>query len=217
MAVITISRQYGSGGDDIARRVCEILGYRYFDKKLMAQVALEVELCEEEIVDFSEENYKVRGFFQRLFGPRGVVEMESREPGTEGVGSVAQLDEAKCIHMVQETVKAAYEQGNVVIMGRGAQAILKDMPGVLHVRVEATLGARVMRVHQQQSITIARAEESTRISDQASAAYLKKFYDINWDSPLHYHLVINTGKWGVEASAQIIVNALSHLRMGLGI
>jgi cytidylate kinase len=55
MAVITISRQYGSPGNEIAVRVCEILGYHYFDKRLMAQVASEVGLSEQEIVDFSEE------------------------------------------------------------------------------------------------------------------------------------------------------------------
>lgn len=60
MAVITISRPYGSGGDEIAVRVCEMLGYRYFDKRWMAQVAPEVGLNEGEIVDFSEDQHRPR-------------------------------------------------------------------------------------------------------------------------------------------------------------
>ena len=80
MAVITFSRQYGSGGDEVADRVRERLGYRYFDKRLMAQVASEMGLSEGEIVDFTEADYEVRGFFDRLFGrrsPRVVAEVST--------------------------------------------------------------------------------------------------------------------------------------------
>lgn len=59
MAVITMSRQYGSGGDEIAVRVCELLGYRYFDKALMAQIAAETALWEGPIVDYSEDDHRV--------------------------------------------------------------------------------------------------------------------------------------------------------------
>lgn len=219
MAVITISRQFGSGGDEIARRLCEILGYQYFDKQMMIQVAGQVGLSEHELVDFSEENYKVRGFFNRLFGSRAVAQVESWTTGPTGQQelTVSELNERACINMIHSTVRAAYKHGNVVILGRGGQAILRDMPGVLHVRIEATLGARVMRVQAQKEISISEAEAITRHSDQTTAVYLKNFYNIDWADPLNYHLVINSGRWGIEASVQIIINALSHLRLGLGI
>ncbi|MDX9955023.1 MAG: cytidylate kinase-like family protein [Anaerolineae bacterium] len=219
MAVITISRQYGSGGDEIAQRLCEILGYQYFDKKMMLQVAEQVGLSEHELVDFSEENYKVRGFFNRLFAPRAVAQVETWTIGPTGQQelTVSELNEVACINMIQSTVRAAHKHGNVVILGRGGQAILRDMPDVLHVRIEATLGARVMRVQAQQGISISESEALTRNNDQTTAAYLKNFYGIDWADPLNYHLVLNSGKWGVDASVQIIVNALSHLRLGLGI
>ncbi len=219
MAVITISRQYGSGGDEIAQRLCEVLGYQYFDKQLMLQVAGEVGLSEHELVDFSEENYKVRGFFNRLFAPRTVAQVESWTTGPTGQQelTVSALNEVTCINMIQSTIRAAYKHGNVIIVGRGGQAILRDMAGVLHVRIEATLGARVMRVQAQKGISISEAEALTRNSDQTAAAYLKNFYGIEWDDPLNYHLVLNSGKWGIDASVQIIINALSQLRPGLGI
>ena len=59
MAVVTISRQFGSGGDEIADRVCKLLGYHYFDKALMRRIATEASLSPTEIVDFSEDNYKI--------------------------------------------------------------------------------------------------------------------------------------------------------------
>ena len=73
MAVITISRQYGSEGDEIAANVCQVLGYRSFDKQLMAKVATEVGLTEGEVVDFTEDQHKVRGFLDRLWGAKPIV------------------------------------------------------------------------------------------------------------------------------------------------
>jgi hypothetical protein len=78
MAVITISRPYGSGGDEIATRVCELLGYRLFDKRMMAWEASQMGLTKDEIVDFSEDNYKVQGFLERLLrGPRVVAQFST--------------------------------------------------------------------------------------------------------------------------------------------
>src|SRR5688572_12664634 len=99
MTVITISRQYGSGGDVIAARTCEMLGYRYFDKRLMADVALDVGLSPTEIVDFSEDNYRVRGFLERLLGggrnPRVVAQVGRWTEDTRGarIKESAELDE----------------------------------------------------------------------------------------------------------------------------
>lgn len=214
MAVITISRQFGSGGDEIAQRVAEILDYQYFDKRLMAKVAAEVGFSEKEIVDYSEAEYRRRGFFQRLLGKRVVTEVSTWTSDTKGVKSlqVEALDEARCINLVKDTVLAAYDQGDVVIVGRGGQAILREKPGVLHVRIEAPLGARVLWVQRKQEIPLDEANQITLRRDQAAAAYLQTFYGIDWGDSLLYHLVINTGKWDIEAAAQIVVAALGRLR-----
>ena len=66
MTVITISRQTGSSGDQIAARVCELLGYRLFDKDMMVQVAADVGLSEGEVIDVSEANFQSRTIFNRL-------------------------------------------------------------------------------------------------------------------------------------------------------
>jgi cytidylate kinase len=216
MAVITISRQYGSGGDEIAARVREMLGYRLFDKRMMAQVASEMGLSEREIVDFSEEDYKVRGFLERLFGRRSsrvVAEVGTWTRDTAGVSSVAveQLDEEWCITMVKSTIRGAYKHENIVIVGRGGQAVLQDMPDVLHVRVESPASVRAQRIQEQESVTPRTAEEMVSERDKGAAAYLKRFHDVEWDDPTLYHLVINTGKWDTEAAAHLIVNAVSYL------
>jgi cytidylate kinase len=216
MAVVTISRQYASGGDEIAVRVCERLEYQYFDKALMAEVASEIGLSGDQIVDFSEDDYHVRGFLRRLLGRR-----RSSPPGTQSPTSettrpvtVEQLDEESSIRMVRATIEAAYEQGDVVIVGRGGQAILQGKPGVLHVRVEAPLEQRVNRVRYKEmqglvaELQLRSAQERVAERDRAAAAYLRRFYGIDWADPSLYHLVVDTAKWGIESVACLIANAV---------
>jgi cytidylate kinase len=222
MAVITFSRQYGSRGDEIAERVREMLGYRLFDKSLMAQVASEVGLSEAEIVDFSEEDYKARGFLERLLpwrSGRVVSEASTWKEDTTGARSVevAQMDEDQCIGMVKATVMAAYKQGNVVIVGRGGQAILRDKRDVLHVRIEAPLEKRIQHVHYHDMAGLAaefqrkRAEEVVAERDRAATDYLKRFYDVDWSDSGLYHVIINTNKCSTEAAAHLVVSAVGHL------
>ena len=92
-----------------------------------------------------------------------------------------------------------------------SQAILSEKPGVLHVRIEAPLDDRGQRIQDQENVSQRDAQRRIATRDRTSAEYLKRFYDIDWFVPAHYHLVINTGKWDTEAAARLIVNAVSHL------
>jgi cytidylate kinase len=210
MAVVTISRQVGSAGEEIANRVCELLGYQYFDKTLMTRVAAEVGLSEREVIDFSEDDYRVKGFLQRMFGSRVAARVTTRTRDARGAETltVEQLNEAECVSLVRSTVLAAHKQGDVVIVGRGGQAILQDMPDVFHVRIEAPMEARIRRMQEQEAYSADEAQQRLVRRDQASAEYLRQFFGIRWDDATLYHLVINTGKWEPEAAAQLIVNAL---------
>jgi CMP/dCMP kinase len=240
MAAITISRQIGSGGDSIAARVCEILEYQYFDKRLMTQVAEEVGLSERELVDYSEDNYTVQNFMDRLLrpGPRTIaripIEREEAlattsdvithrprrhypfqsaptEPEEPSPLSVKELDEVYCVSLIRSTIHAAHIAGKVVIVGRGAQAILREAPDVLHVRVEAPTDVRTQRIMEEARVEEDEARRFIMRKDRATAEYLGRFFDIDWENPALYHLVLNTGKLSVEAAAQIIVTGLEYL------
>ena len=119
--------------------------------------------------------------------------------------------------MVRSTIQAAYKQGNVVIVGRGGQIILQDKPGVLHVRIKAPLDTRVTRVRYQEfsglmpDFELQAAQEKVSKRDKAAAAYLKRFYDIDWADPKLYHLVIDTEKWSIGAAARLIASAVGCL------
>lgn len=213
MAVITISRQYGSGGEEVANRVAKMLQYRLFDKILMTLVATEVGLSEDELVDFSETNYTVQGFLERLFKRRTVAQVSSW--GLDDTGArvklVEEQDEMRRIDMARVTIQAAYKKGNIIIVGRGGQAIIKDKPGVLHIRIEAPMNRRVQHIRDTEHISLKEAQKVISERDTASAAYLKRFHDINWSDPMLYHLVINTGKWDIKTAAQVISNVVNYL------
>ncbi len=207
MAVITISRQYGSEGDEIAAHVCQILGYQSFNKQLMMKVASEVGLTEGEVVDFTEDQHRVRGFLDRLLGSPPPVVTQSHS-----WSEVKVIDAADSIPLVQSIIRAAYKHGNVVIVGRGGQAVLRNDPGVLHVRIEAPLETRVDRVHLREGLSYELARDVVAQRDRAAADYLKRFYNVDWSDSLLYHLIINTGRWGIESASYLIVNAVNQLQ-----
>lgn len=217
MAVVTISRLFGSMGDEIARRVCEELEYSYFDKRLMAQVATEVGLSENEIVDFSESDYKVRSFWQRLLGGgsgRSVAQVRVWREDKYGVRTteVAQLDENQAVTLVQATIQAAYAHNNFVLVGRGGQVILHNKPDAFHVRLEAPMEMRIRTIAERENVSEEVAEEMAIRHDQAAERYIERFYDVNWAEPLLYHLMINTGKVDVETATKMIVTGVKALK-----
>lgn len=219
MAVITVSRQYGSGGDEIAARVCETSGCRSFDKRLMAQVAREVGLSEDEVVDFSEDDYRVRGFLDRLFGGQRVVaRVGTWTMDVQGARTRAtkDLDEAQAVSLVRAVIKHAAKEGNVLIVGRGGQAILRDTPGVLHVRMVAPIEQRIRRVQESESVDEAAARNQVIANDRAARDYLKRFYDIDWSDPELYDLVISTRQIGLEVAAEHILRAAEAVEKVLG-
>lgn len=218
MAVITISRQYGSGGDEIASLTCQATGYRMFDKLLLTKAAFEAGLSEGEVFDYSEENYKVKNFLSRLFGiNRPVAQFHVWREEGDGVrvAEQVQLSEEAALALERRAVEYACKLGNTVIVGRGGQAILEDEPGVLHVRVEASLEDRILRVRGDPRVagqpfemlieTRRAAMDQIDMRDSASADYLKRFYGVDWSDPMLYHLVVNTSKLTVEQAARLII------------
>ncbi|MFZ6027958.1 MAG: AAA family ATPase [Chloroflexota bacterium] len=217
MAVITISRQYGSGGDEIARLLCERTGYTLFDKRILTKAAREAGLSDQEIIDYAEDNHKVKNFFDRLLGrSHPVAEVHLWREDADGVRVVdeVKLSEEHAINLVKEAIKTAHQAGNMVIVGRGGQVILEDRPGVLHVRIEAPLEDRILRVRNDPEIaplSYGASHEGRRIAqdliqtkDAASADYLKRFYNVSWDDPALYHVILNTGMLSIEQSVQML-------------
>lgn len=216
MATITISRQYASNGNDIAKKICESTNYYLFDKQIIAEAAAEVGLSDEEIVDFSEENYKIKGFFDRLFGGSRLHIWKETEDGGRTSERVP-LSEENALSLVKKAIEKAHTMGDTVIVGRGGQVLLQNAPDVLHVRIEAPLETRIQRVRSYPELAKrsfigpleARraALDLIEASDFASTDYLKRFYGVDWSDPMLYHMLINSDKLNIEQAANFIIAA----------
>jgi len=182
MAVITISRQWGSLGTIVANAVADRLGYRLVMRQLINQAAL------------------------RAGAPQVALAVID-ELHLLGVAPTAEEYQAyiQAMHAVIEELAA---QGNVVIVGRGGQAVLHERPGVLHVRMIAPLELRVERLADRHHISLAAARAQVRASDRERRSYLKRFYNANVDDPALYDLVINTAHLGAETACDLVCRAV---------
>jgi len=218
MAIITISRQYASGGDEIADRVGKVLGYPHFDKSMITQAAAEAGISEKEVFDYSEDTHKVRSFMDRLFN-RSVMMATGRVLESGGFAAYdldVPLAEDIMLSLVQKAIQSAYQIGNMIIVGRGSQVILQGKPKAVHVRIEASMDYRIQTLKEKikQSRQVFEADLDVRRDaqdiildrDAASADYIKRHYNHDWNDVQLYHVVLNMAKLSTERATQIIVD-----------
>jgi cytidylate kinase len=208
MSVITISRQFGSHGDTVAQLLCDRLGYRYFDKNLMMGLAVQVGMEAEEVVDFSDVKYRARSLVERLFGNYAVP---MADPGTWAAAAEATAQEELTAEQLKQLIRAAYTEGNVVVLGRGGQIVLQDQPDVLHVRLIAPLELRIRRHGERAGLTADAARGQVLKRDRASVDFVKRYYNADVADPALYDLIISTAKITPAAAAGLVISALGCL------
>ena len=226
MAIITISRQFGSGGDAVALRLCEVLGYNSFGKEQILEAAKETTMGKYNAIDYSEDNHEVQTFLERLFGRTATVVQKiawSENPSIAERPEHIDAHDTAVLSLTKRAIQASVRTGNMVIVGRGGQVLLKDTPGVLHVRIEAPVDMRIESVKQglikggeaSQSASKLQQAAANIITerDAASEDYIKRYFNVDWHDPQLYHLVLNRGLLNVEQTAQIIIAAVNSLKV----
>ncbi len=208
MATITISRQFGSHGDTVAQLLCDRLGYRYFDKNLMLGLAAQSGLAPDMVEDLPDEKRRAKTLIERLFGnyaaPYG-------DPDTWAAAAAAERQEKLTVERIKYLIRAAYHEGNVVIIGRGGQAVLAGLPNALHVRLTAPKELRVRRHAQRAGLTTEAAAEIVTKRDLASHDFVQRYFGIDRRDPVHYDLVINMARFSPVQAVDLIVSALAGL------
>lgn len=180
MAVITISRQVGSLGTEIAQAVARELHYEYIDKDKIGQALVGYGLPVTAVEKFDE---KEPSFWDSW-----------------------QVQKRRFLHFLQAAIYDFASQGDVVIMGRGGQVLLRNLPGILHVRVVAPFAIRVRRVVEREKGEEGVVAEMLRRSDRDSAGFIRFFFDADWDDPGLYDLVINTQKFSEDSALKAIMD-----------
>ena len=186
--VITISREYGSGGRLIAKQLSEKMGITFYDKQLIAEVAKKTGFSENFIRD-TEHQRPTNSFLFDLYTT--VV--------TPSVPDQVFIAQAKVI-------KQAAAKESCVIVGRCADYILRDEPNVLKVFVHAPLDQRIRRAREEYGAEEENLENYVIRQDKARAAYHNYFAAGRWGQSREYELCVNS-RIGIDAAVRVIQSA----------
>ena len=203
MRAVTISREYGSGGGEIAARLARRLGWQLIDHEVVVRVAEKLHVSEEEAEEHDE---RVEGLASRIF--KSLRLMHPTMPVT--VDIPPSMDsrafyEARC-----QIIEGAVASGQVVIVGRGAQAHLAERRDVLHVRIVAPFALRLAYVMSREGLDREAAQARILRKDQERTRYLETFYHRHPGDPHLYDLVLNTGILDLESAAEVIAIVLER-------
>lgn len=191
--IITISRQFGSGGRTVGRMVAEKLGIPFYDKELVEQISLESGFAPT-FVEEHGEHAPGKTLFSYAFAPQGV-------PGVMNGMSTADF----LWHIQCSTVIQLAEAGPCVIVGRNADYILKDRPDALHVYVHADMDQRADRIVRLYGESEKSPQARLQEKDKRRAVNYQHYTGRTWGAAENYDICLNTGKLGIEAAVETIV------------
>jgi len=222
MTIVTISRQLGSGGNEIAAGVAEALGLRFIDREIINRAAHEAGVPKIALQEMEYEGQRtlveqVLDILRQMPpvpNPPETARREAATPLSAHFGGIfsptlrpmnTAMDDY--VRMVGMVIRDLAREGGVIIVGRGSQVLLKDHPAALHVQLIAPFWHRVKIVMEREGLERRAALGRVRTSDQARAGYLRRYHNVNWLNPQLYDLIINTAKVPVEVAVRLIVEA----------
>ena len=228
MPVITLSRQLGSHGEEVAAKVAQEMNLRLIDAATIHRAAQKAGVPEVALAELEHEGE--RGLADRMLKLLRVMPRLQRastfsappagEPSTSysGPSSLsipftglfsptappisASLE--SYVRMVGLVIRGSAREGNVLIVGRGGQALLRKHSGVLHVRIVAPLDERIRIVADRERLEWRAAQSRVRASDRARTDYVRRYHGVDRSDSTLYHLVINTGKVTVDTAVSLI-------------
>ena len=204
MRAITISREYGSAGGEIATRLARHLKWQLIDHEIVERVATEMGTS---LGAAEAHDERTEGIIARIFN-----NLQSLQPSyMAGASPEAFLtNEETYLKAVSQIVLAAATQGHVVIVGRGSQMLLAQQRDVLHVRIIAPFEMRVDYVMKREGIDRAAAESRIKMKDHDRMKHLETAFHQKSDDPHLYDIVLNTSYLDLNNAVEIISLALQQ-------
>jgi cytidylate kinase len=230
MGVVTLSRQLGSHGELVAARVAQALGLRLVGASTIHQAAQRAGVPQVALAELEGEGE--RGLTAQVL--KALSAMPSLSPMAEPAATSSDLSSVTLpfaglfsptvpplsaslegyVHMVNLVIRGLAQEGNVLIMGRGSQVVLRKHPTALHVQIVAPFADRVEVVMVSHGLGKREAQHRVRASDRARFDYVRRYHGVDWLDPTLYHLIINTGRVPVDTAVDWIIaaqKAIEHL------
>ncbi len=222
MAVLTISGQFGSGAGEVGRLVAERLQIDYVDQEILVEAARALGVPMESVVSLDERTASLgerlasmlRRFLERsaaagaadpMLGSGGLDVLLGRTYGEAAAGeSLQEVSDDRYLSTLTDIIRDLAAHDDVLIIGRGSQVILEDLPGAVHVLLLAPLDHRIEEFARREGLTAEDATKGVHDGDKGRAAFHHKFFKVDVDDPSLYHLTLNTARFPADEAAQII-------------
>ncbi len=193
--VITITRQYGSGGREIGRKLAEAYDISFYDNEIIAQAAKETGFAEAAFK--GAEDKATNSLLYSI--AMGMNVFSSQDIGFSGLS----LDDR--IFLAQSNViRRVAEEGPCVIVGKCADYILKDRENVVNIFIKASLDSRIRRSIEIDSLPQAKAGEIVLKKDKSRANYYKYHAGERWDNVMNYDMAIRSDLCGIDGTVECL-------------
>ena len=193
--IITISREFGSGGRTVGKRVAELLDIPYYDKELVKRVAVETGFDEKFIEQQGEYASPLNNLLSYAFASRGM------HHSMNGLSADDLLWAIQC-----KVILELADKGPCVIVGRCADYILREREDTLNVFIHAPLQDRAQRIVRLYGESETAPEKRLEAKDKRRRAYYKHYTGHDWGMSQNYHLSLDTGLVGIDRCAQLIAD-----------
>jgi len=199
--VLTVNREFGSGGGRIAQTIAEWLGWKLLDRDIIDAIAYAAHVDPRVVRPYDEH---VDSWLRRI--NQQAMRSAALAAGLE-LGENSVFDAEEMVKISRKIIEEAYSEGGCVIVGRGSQCILQHKPDVYHVFVYAPYLDRLVRLRGRLDKGV-HAEQRIRIVDEERVKYLQQYYGKAWNNPHLYDLMISS-RTDEEWTARAILYAMN--------
>ena len=207
MPLVTVSRQYGSGGSEVAEKVAHALGWQLWDNALVDEVARRLGVSAEEV---SAREERVPSLPERI---ASALALGMQEVMPTVADLAAQPSEERIVAVTKRVIEEAVHAGPAVLVGRGAQCMLAERADALHAYCYAPVEALASYVVTNLGVPAEDARRVVTERNQQREQYVKRHWKRDWRDPANYHICVNTGWLGLDGAAELIVQ-LARARFG---
>jgi len=202
MAVITISRQFGAGGKTLGRMIAESLNYTFADNNIIQRLAKEANVSTDWVIAQEKE---AGSTFSRLINSMVSRRLIDRVIKDER----GYLDEQLYLDYLVLIIAQIADEGDVVILGRGSQYILRDHPDAFHILLIDNLENRIQFMVDHYELTEKKARQVVNFEDKRRTNLYRKLGKADYDSPALYHMVLNMERFSLDSALEQVVNLVN--------
>ena len=204
--IVTIGRQFGSGGIDIGKKLADTLAIAFYDKELLTIAAQESGLCQEVFEKVDEHTTKG---FSHIF-PRGFTNMGVLMPHSDV------LSNEKLFELQSDAIRKLAKKESCVLVGRCADYILRDNPACTSVFIHSNEPTRISRIMQSKQVSQTQAKELMVKTDKSRATYYNYYTNKVWGTATSYSLAIDASVLGIDGTAAFIASLIEQKAIAFG-